>query len=102
MPTKERIDEFVALAAAEPGMLFTRCAVCNGTLHLVVGEQQFADACPCTRSSTPGWSPTGFTDAQAVEARKTLNRLIRGERDEALTLLYDLRKAHQKQQAEAK
>ena len=49
-------------------MTFTRCGVCKGTLKvanvMVNGIHREQYDCPCTRSSTSGWSPTGVTERQ--------------------------------------
>ena len=85
-------------------MTYTRCGLCRGTLKFMamIGIDERQVSCPCTLSSTPGWSPTGVTENQLerlAKSEETLHKLVRGERWESLILLNELRAAWQKEAA---
>lgn len=80
-------------------MTYTKCGVCNGAGHLGTEGEDDWKPCPCTRSSTPGWSPTGVTEKQLerlAESEKTLNDLLSGSTYLATGKLHRLRAEYAK------
>ena len=61
-------------------MTYTRCSICNGSLTLSadIGGVEAEHRCPCTRSPTPGWSPTGVTLAQ-IDRMVDVERALAGD-----------------------
>ncbi len=77
-------------------MTYTRCSACNGMLKLLPCHSTggIVVPCPCTRSSTPGWSPTGVTERQLeglVQNHETLQALLFGTLAVAIGRLTELR-----------
>src|SRR5262249_56850653 len=77
-PTHHRLEEFVALASAQPEQAL-RFARRWGVLHLCARHQQPAghaspNACPIGRRSRPGWE--GSRWAEPVEAWRRWARRI--------------------------
>lgn len=66
-----------------PGqMTYTHCELCEGTCCIPpdAEDRLYTKECPCTKSSTPGWSPTGVTARQLerlVAEHDTLERMSR-------------------------
>lgn len=50
-------------------MTYTRCPICEGLQP---------NTCPCVRTDTPGWAPTGLTLAQ-MDRLVDLRRVLDGD-----------------------
>lgn len=62
-------------------MTYTRCVLCNGTKQLPEPDgsipfESRVKPCPCSRSSTPVWSPTGVTEKQLERLVECRNKLM--------------------------
>jgi hypothetical protein len=55
-------------------MTYTKCPICDGSLMAPpIIEGHWPRQCPCAKTSTPGFSPTGLTLAQ-------IDRMVRPRR----------------------
>ena len=54
-------------------MTYIKCPCCKGDGIIVADRSDRQDAkCPCTRTTEPGWMPTGVTESQIDRIKATI------------------------------